>query len=47
MKLAAIKQWAKDTAARTIWAYGPDELITRLGRIGVRPGSTLMVLTDR
>ena len=43
MKLAAIKQWAKDTAARTIWAYGPDELITRLGRIGVRPGSTLMV----
>ena len=30
MKPAALKQWAKDIAARTVWAYGPDELIARL-----------------
>lgn len=43
MKLAALKQWAKDAAARTVWAYGPDEVVARLRRIGVQRGSTLMV----
>ena len=43
MKPAALKQWAKDIAVCTVWAYGPDELIARLRRIGVTPGDTLMV----
>lgn len=43
MNLAKLKQRAKDIAARTVWAYGPDELIARLRQIGVTPGSTLMV----
>ena len=30
MKLSTLKDWAKAQAARTIWAYGPDELVTRL-----------------
>ena len=42
MKLSTLKDWAKAQAARTIWAYGPDELVTRLRKIGVTPGSTLM-----
>jgi len=42
MKLSTLKGWAKAQAARTIWAYGPDELVTRLRKIGVTPGSTLM-----
>lgn len=43
MKLAALKQWVKDLAARSVWAYGPDELIRQLRRCGVAPGSTLIV----
>ena len=42
MKLSKLKDWAKAQAARTLWAYGPDELVTRLRKIGVAPGSTLM-----
>ena len=42
MKLSTLKDWAKAQAARTIWAYGPDELTARLRKIGVAPGSTLM-----
>ncbi|KAB2970193.1 AAC(3) family N-acetyltransferase [Zoogloea sp.] len=42
-RLGAVKQWLKQTAARTVWAYGPEELAARLRKCGVRPGSTLMV----
>ncbi|WP_374243269.1 AAC(3) family N-acetyltransferase [Zoogloea sp.] len=41
--LASLKQKLKETAARTIWAYGPQELAARLRGIGVVPGSTLVV----
>ncbi|MCK6376148.1 MAG: AAC(3) family N-acetyltransferase [Zoogloea sp.] len=43
MSLGALKRWVKDTAAKTLWAYGPDELAARLRQIGVTPGSTLVV----
>lgn len=38
-----LKQWLKKTAARTVWAYGPEELAARLPKCGVLSGSTLVV----
>ena len=32
MSPGALKQWVKETAAKTIWAYGPKELAARLRR---------------
>jgi len=43
MRLASLKQWVKETAARTVWAYGPDKLVKRLRECGVVPGDTLIV----
>ncbi|MDD3352549.1 AAC(3) family N-acetyltransferase [Zoogloea sp.] len=42
-RLTSLKQWVKSTAARTLWAYGADELIARLRQCGVVPGTTLVV----
>lgn len=42
-RLDGMKQWLKETAARTVWAYGAEELAARLPKCGVRPGSTLVV----
>jgi len=43
MSLGKLKQWVKEGAARTVWAYGPDKLVRRLRECGVVPGSTLIV----
>lgn len=43
MSIGALKRWVKQTAARTLWAYGPSELVARLRKIGVMPGDTLVV----
>lgn len=43
MNLGALKQRIKQTAARTVWAYGPEQLVKRLRGCGVAPGSTLIV----
>lgn len=41
--LASLKTRLKDVAARTLWAYGPDELLHHLRAAGVSTGSTLVV----
>ena len=41
--LAALKARIKALAARTLWAYGPDELVKALGRCGVLPGASVIV----
>lgn len=38
-----LKVLIKDALARTLWAYGPDEVVRRLRRIGVVPGTALVV----
>lgn len=43
MNHAAFKSTVKGWLARTLWAYGPDQLIRQLRRIGVTEGSTLVV----
>lgn len=42
-RLTALKQWVKETAARSVWAYGADKLLPQLRACGVQPGSTLVV----
>lgn len=43
MNIGALKKWVKQTAAKTVLAYGPAELVARLRKIGVTSGSTLVV----
>lgn len=39
----SLKSRLKTLAAATVWAWGPESLLSRLVRCGVKPGSTLMV----
>jgi len=41
--LAAIKPRLKALAAKTIWAYGPEDVVKKLRQCGVVPGTTLIV----
>lgn len=41
--LAAIKPRLKALAAKTVWAYGPEDVIKKLRQCGVLPGTTLIV----
>ena len=43
MSVKALKQWVRQTAAKTVWAYGPDKLVRHLKACGVVPGCTLIV----
>lgn len=43
MNLADIKLRIKDFAARTVWAYGAEQLLAHLRALGVTPGRTLIV----
>lgn len=43
MNFATLKGTVKGWLARSLWAYGPDQLIRRLRQIGVTEGSTLVV----
>lgn len=43
MKLADIKARLKGYAAKTVWAYGPDQLIQKLQDCGIHTGTTLML----
>ena len=43
MSVKALKQWVRQTAAKTVWAYGPDKLVRQLKACGVVPGCTLIV----
>lgn len=43
MITAALKPRIKALAARTLWAYGPEEFVKKLRDCGIGPGSTLMV----
>ncbi|MFZ4535396.1 AAC(3) family N-acetyltransferase [Propionivibrio sp.] len=40
---SALKALVKDWLARSIWAYGPDEMVRQLNKIGVGRGATLVV----
>lgn len=40
---AELKPRLKALAARTLWAYGPEEMINTLRQAGVLPGTTLIV----
>ena len=41
--LAAIKPRLKALAAKTVWAYGPEDVVKKLRQCGVAPGTTLIV----
>jgi len=41
--LAAIKPRLKALAAKTVWAYGPEDVVKKLRQYGVLPGTTLIV----
>lgn len=41
--LTAIKQRLKALAAKTVWAYGPEDVAKKLRQCGVVPGTTLIV----
>jgi aminoglycoside 3-N-acetyltransferase len=41
--LATIKPRLKALAAKTVWAYGPEDVVRRLRQCGVAPGTTLIV----
>lgn len=41
--LAAIKPRLKALAAKTVWAYGPEDVVKKLRQCGVLPGTTLIV----
>lgn len=38
-----LKHLAKDFLTKTIWAYGPDEVIRQIRKCGLEPGATLVV----
>lgn len=40
---STLKTWLKDWLARSVWAYGPNDVVRYLRRIGVGEGSTLMM----
>jgi aminoglycoside 3-N-acetyltransferase len=41
--IAALKPVIKNWLAKTIWAYGPDELSRKLNEVGVGRGTTLVI----
>lgn len=41
--LATIKPRLKALAAKTVWAYGPEDVVRKLRQCGVAPGTTLIV----
>ena len=41
--LAAIKPRLKALAAKTVWAYDPEDVVKKLRQCGVLPGTTLIV----
>lgn len=43
MTLAGLKLRIKALAAKTLWAYGPEDLVKKLAQAGVVPGTTLVV----
>lgn len=40
---AALKRMLKDWLAKSLWAYGPDDMIRKLNDMGVSRGTTLVV----
>ena len=41
--ISRLKHLTKDLLAKTIWAYGPDEVVRQIRKCGVASGSTLVV----
>lgn len=41
--ITRLKHLTKDLLTKTIWAYGPDELVRQIRKCGIEPGATLVV----